>query len=436
MENFSTKTEYLNALKERCLLPQGFSAAALSFPFIPVEHPQGGTRDMSLALIRLDQPTERFAGVFTRNRFPGAPVILGKKRLGEESTRGVLINNRVANVCAPGGGEAAEELCTDLGLLTGDTGESYFASSTGVIGWRLPFEAMKAALPGLVDRLEVNRRNEKEAPGEALLEVAQGIMTTDSFPKVRAISVGEGRIVAVAKGAGMIEPNMGTMLCFVLTDLGISQTTLRRTLAGVTDRSFNTISIDGDQSTSDMVLAFSSGLCPPVEEGAFAAALEEVLRDLSEDLVRNGEGTGHVIRLTLTGAPNDEIAREAGKGVINSPLVKTAVAGNDPNVGRILSSLGDYGGNNDIDLDPARISLSLGEHRVYWNGRFELDRETEALLSAYLKGAQLPAKSQGYPVHRRTVDITLDLGMGPGRAEVLGSDLTCEYVMENADYRT
>lgn len=347
-----------------------------------------------------------------------------------------MINNKVANVCAPGGIETAEDLCTALGALTGDDGKMYFSSSTGVIGWSLPFPAMKEALPSLVARLEENRRREEEAPGEALLEVARGIMTTDSFPKARSVTLGGGRIVAVAKGAGMIEPNMATMLCFVLTDIDISREALRRILPGAVDRSFNTISVDGDQSTSDMVLAFSSGRKAPVGEEAFAAALEELLRGLAEDLVRNGEGTGHVIRLTVTGAPDDRIAREAGKGVINSPLVKTAVAGNDPNVGRILSSLGDYAGNNGIDLDPSRVTLTLGGYRIFREGRFELDQKTEDSLSAYLRDAQLPSDSQGYPVHRRTVDISLDLAMGSGSAQVLGSDLTHEYVTENADYRT
>jgi glutamate N-acetyltransferase/amino-acid N-acetyltransferase len=261
-------------------------------------------------------------------------------------------------------------------------------------------------------------------------------MTTDSFPKVRTVTLGEGRITALAKGAGMIEPNMATMLCFVMTDLDISRESLRRVLPEAVEGSFNTITVDGDQSTSDMVLAFSSAGRGSVSEGEFAAALTTLLRDLAGDLVRNGEGTEHVIRLVVSGAPDARTAREAGKGVINSPLVKTAVAGNDPNVGRILSSLGDWAGNNGVNLDPDRVTLTMGGRILFQAGRFTLDQTTEDYLAAYLREARLPAESPGYPIHQRCVEIGLDLGMGSGTAEVLGSDLTHGYVTENADYRT
>jgi glutamate N-acetyltransferase/amino-acid N-acetyltransferase len=234
----------------------------------------------------------------------------------------------------------------------------------------------------------------------------------------------------------MIEPNMATMLCFVMTDLDISRESLRRVLPEAVEGSFNTISVDGDQSTSDMVLAFSSAGKGSVSEGEFAAALTTLLRDLAGDLVRNGEGTEHVIRLVVSGAPDARTAREAGKGVINSPLVKTAVAGNDPNVGRILSSLGDWAGNNGVNLDPDRVTLTMGGRILFQAGRFTLDQTTEDYLAAYLREARRPAESPGYPIHQRCVEIGLDLGMGSGTAEVLGSDLTHGYVTENADYRT
>ncbi len=436
MVNYNSQAEYLDAAKRRALLPAGFSAASVSFSFTPVERPLGGQKEMNLSLIMLDRPTDRFAATFTRNRFPGAPVLLGKSRLDEEAVSGVVINNKVANVCAPGGLDTAERICQALGALLGQEGRRFFSSSTGVIGWSLPLEELTSALPGLTARREANRVREEKDPGSSLFEVARGIMTTDAFPKVRSAVLGGGRITAVVKGAGMIEPNMATMLCFIMTDLDISRKALRRILPEAVDRSFNAISVDGDQSTSDMVLAFSSAEKGPVSAPAFADALTELLRDLAEDLVRNGEGTEHVIRLAVSGAPDHRTAREAGKGVVNSPLVKTAVAGNDPNVGRILSSLGDWAGNNGVDLDPERVTLSMGGRTLFQDGRFTLDQDTEDFLAAYLREARLPAESPGYPVHPRCVDISLDLGLGSGTAEVLGSDLTHGYVSENADYRT
>ncbi len=381
---------------------------------------------MMLSLILLDEPSDSFAGVFTRNKFPGNPVLLGKKRLATGNIRGVLINNRIANVCTGSGMEDIDCLLNELGKLAGADPEDFFSSSTGIIGWKLPVDEMVAAVPGVISEL---------VRGSAL-KLARGIMTTDSFPKLRSAEIGDGRVLAIAKGAGMIEPNMATMLCFILTDVDIPRETLRRLLPGIVNRTFNRISIDSDQSTSDMVLAFSSGKAGEVEEDEFSRVLEGVLKDLAGDIVRNGEGTSHVIRVVITSGADPESAQALARAVVNSPLVKTAVAGNDPNVGRIISSLGDCAGNGGYPLVPERVTVSLGGTPLFRNNRFELDPDRENKMTAYLKDARLQPDLTGYPEHNRTVDIEIDLGLGDSCAEVLGSDLTHEYVTENADYRT
>ncbi|MBN2051058.1 MAG: bifunctional ornithine acetyltransferase/N-acetylglutamate synthase, partial [Spirochaetales bacterium] len=262
------------------------------------------------------------------------------------------------------------------------------------------------------------------------------IMTTDGFPKVRSARVGEGRIVGIAKGAGMIEPNMATMLVFLMTDIPVKAEDLNASCRETAEATFNTITVDGDQSTSDMMLLFSSGLGEPVPWEDFTRALMTVCRDLSEDIVRNGEGTSHVIRVSVEGAPDKASAKGVAKAVVNSPLVKTAVFGNDPNLGRIIMAVGSYAGNTGLALCPGDVSVSLGGVRVFHGGCFHLDKEREAELSAYLKNAALPEVSPGYPVHDRLVEIHIDLSSGKGTAEVLGSDLSYQYVRENADYRT
>jgi glutamate N-acetyltransferase/amino-acid N-acetyltransferase len=261
-------------------------------------------------------------------------------------------------------------------------------------------------------------------------------MTTDSFPKVRDAEVGAGRLVAIAKGAGMVEPNLATMLVFILTDVTISREELRRALRDAVDGSFNSITIDGDQSTSDMVLAMSSGRKPPAGRNEFRTALETVCKQLATDIVRNGEGAGHVIRVSVEGAPDASDARAVAKAVSNSPLVKTAIFGNDPNVGRIVSAVGDYAGNNGLPLDLTRLRVRVGEEAVFEGGVFALDREKEVRLSEYLSGASMNPRLKGYPQHEREVKISISLGSGAGSAVVLGSDLSHEYIRENADYRT
>jgi glutamate N-acetyltransferase/amino-acid N-acetyltransferase len=425
MEAYETKEAYVAGLRGRAALPEGFKAAKTALEFYPAERDAAQPLKMNLSLILLDEATPVFSGVFTRNQFPGTPVLIGRKRLSEPRIRGILINNKIANVCVQTGEEDALSVLQGLSGLVGSPVNELIPCSTGIIGFRLPIGDMKKALPALVSSLQ----------GDSIMPAAEGIMTTDAFPKVRSSAVGSGRIVAIAKGAGMIEPNMATMLCFILTDIDMTREAAERALRRAVSVSLNRISVDSDQSTSDTALILSSRRKPPVSEEEFTQALISVLGPLSCDIVRNGEGTAHVMKVMVEGAPDEARAAGFAKAVVNSPLVKTAVFGNDPNVGRIICALGDYAGNNGLSIDRSRVSIALGPDVVFSEGAFTLDTEKEKRLYEYLKNASLPS-GKGFPVHDRTVDIRVSLGMGTEKCTVHGSDLSYDYVKENADYRT
>ncbi len=423
---FDDEQSYLDHLRREVELPEGFRAGSVSLSFTPQERPTLEPYKMNLNALLCDTPTDAFAGVFTRNAVAGAPVIIGRERLHESYARGVLVNNKIANVCARDGEHDAAALASSFARETECRPSEVFPVSTGIIGWKLPVSEMQEQIPVLARTL---------SPTGAV-SFASGIMTTDSYPKLRSINVGDGRVVGIAKGAGMIEPDMATMLAFIVTDLDVDRSMCRSVLSEAVIDSFNCISIDSDQSTSDMVLLFSSRRRGAVERGEFARAVATVCSRLAEDIVRNGEGAAHVIRVTVEGARDGEEARLLGKAVVNSPLVKTAMYGNDPNVGRILGALGDCAGTHGLQFDPASVEITLGDVPVFSGGLFHLDREKEIQLSSYLKRAAMNPRVRGYPQHQRTVEVHIECGMGDGSARVLGSDLSDEYVHENADYRS
>jgi len=431
---FASREAHRAWLSTQAILPAGFKVGTARFDFVPVEVPKSAA--MNLTLIALDKPTPDFAAVFTRNAFPGAPVIIGRRRLDEPSLGAIVVNNKVSNVCAPDGVATAERLCAGVASSLGMAPSQILPSSTGVIGWRIPIEEMLDAVPTAA--ATVGKRT--------LLDAAQSIMTTDLYPKVRRACAGKGSIVGIAKGAGMIEPNMSTMLVYLLTDLAIPRASLRRLLPLAVGPSFNCISIDTDTSTSDTVVLISSGVVPCHDEEAFEHALATVCADLAEDVVRNGEGVRHVIRTSVRGAPSESLARALGKAVINAPLVKCAVAGNDPNVGRIIMAIGKHVGihASEVKLDDLRIAL--GGMTLFQHGSFRLDPALETQLIGRLQSAELyssAAPTDGvfhpavnFPPHERCVELDIDLGAGSANATVLGADLTHEYVSENADYRS
>jgi glutamate N-acetyltransferase/amino-acid N-acetyltransferase len=434
-QTFSSRAEHRAWLLTQSALPAGFRVGTARFEFVPVEAPKPAK--MTLTLIVLDEPTADFAAVFTRNAFPGAPVIVGRKRLDEGVVGAIIVNNKISNVCAPGGVEASERVCAETGEVLGISGCAVVPCSTGVIGWTLPVEAMVAALPGAAQSLA----------GGSIMPAAEGIVTTDLYPKVRRVAVGGGSIVGIAKGAGMIEPNLATMLVYILTDIAIPRATLRRLLSAAMDNSFNSISIDSDTSTSDTVMLLSSGKVRGVGIEDFAWGLKQICEDLAEDVVRNGEGVRHVIRVKVRNAADEASARALGKAIVNAPLFKCAVAGNDPNVGRLVQAIGkQVGARGGPAPDLSALKIKLGGIDIFGGGVFQLSPAKEKALAAHLKSAELyeTAPPQNgvftppvdFPAHERCVEIELDMGAGSAEATILGGDLTHEYVSENADYRS
>lgn len=431
---FSDSTAHRAWLASQATLPAGFRVGTTRFDFTPREAPKPAK--MTLTLIALDRPTPNFAAAFTRNAFPGAPVIVGRKRLAEPTLGAIIVNNKISNVCSPGGVEASEKICAATASLLQLAPQQVLPSSTGVIGWSLPIDAMVSALPQAVAALTA----------ASILPAAEGIVTTDLYPKIRRVAVGNGSVVGIAKGAGMIEPNLATMLVYVLTDLALPRAELRGMLARAIDASFNSISIDSDTSTSDTVVVISSGLVPCPDLGAFERALHTVCRDLAEDVVRNGEGVRHVIRVTVKNAASPSLARALGKAIVNAPLFKCAVAGNDPNVGRLVQAIGKYVGTHAAGTDLTRLRARMGGVEIFANGVFQLDPAKETALMAHLQNAELYASASptdgvfsapiNFPPHERCVELEIDVGNGAASAMVLGGDLTHEYVSENADYRS
>ena len=410
-------------------MPLGFSTGFAQLKFSPVELESEKLMEMNVSMILLDEATDSFAAAFTSNRFPGAPVKLCKSRMERKDFRGIIINNKIANVCIETGVADSEKVLASAAAEIGCEAGQLMGSSTGVIGWRLPIDEITAVVPEVV-------QSAKSDQSRNAVTLAERIMTTDSFAKLRSREVCGGRITAVAKGAGMIEPNMATMLCFIMTDVDVERSALREMLSDIVKVTFNRISVDSDQSTSDMVVAVSSKRKKCTEPEEFRKALHEICSELAEDIVRNGEGTSHVIRVAVGGAATEDEASAIGKALVNSPLVKTAVAGNDPNVGRFVSSIGDYCGNSGIELDPERVEMKLGGELIFSKGSFTLSPDKERRLAAYLHECSVIPEHKGWPVHEKNVNIDINIGMGNSQSIIIGSDLTHEYVRENADYRT
>lgn len=431
---FRNRTEHRDWLATQAALPAGFRVGTTRFDFVPEEAPKPAK--MTLTLIALDQPSPDFAGVFTRNAFPGAPIIVGRQRLHEPTLGAIIVNNKISNVCAPGGVESAERICVETARLLGIAPQAILPSSTGVIGWTLPVDPIIASLPQVIKSLAAG----------SILPAAEGIVTTDLYPKIRRKAVGNGSIVGIAKGAGMIEPNLATMLVYILTDVAVPRVELRAMLVRAIDASFNCISVDSDTSTSDTVVVVSSSRVPGGNLEEFEHALHTVCRDLAEDVVRNGEGVRHVIRVKVSSAGSPALAHALGKAIVNAPLFKCAVAGNDPNVGRLIQAIGKLVGAQPSTPDMSKLRARMGGVEIFADGVFQLNPEKETALVAHLRGAELYASAPpkdgvftapiDFPAHERCVEIEVELGNGTASATVLGGDLTHEYVSENADYRS
>jgi glutamate N-acetyltransferase / amino-acid N-acetyltransferase len=372
-----------------------------------------------LAMIEATNGAEA-AAVFTRNLVVAAPVSVGREHLkrSKGNLRAVLVNAGNAN-CATGkqGIAVAKESCDALALQLGTKARHILPSSTGVIGVPLPVEKIINGIPQFL-------KTTGDSPDHALA-FAQAIMTTDTRPKLATAQIRLGEqtatVLGICKGAGMIHPNMATMLAYVVTDVAGCAEHLQALLATAANRTFNRISIDGDTSTNDTLCLLASGasglaLADKKVAKLFAAALLEVCGSLSEQIIADGEGVKHVVRLRIEGARSEREAEQIAKTIAHSPLVKTAWAGADPNWGRILAAIGRSG----ISLDPSKIDIHFGDILVCRRGGANPFSEQQA--HAYLSQPQF--------------QVTVQLGRGIKAIEFLTCDLTTEYVHINADYTT
>jgi glutamate N-acetyltransferase / amino-acid N-acetyltransferase len=376
-----------------------------------------GRDDLMLAELA---PGSTVAGVLTRSLTAGAPVLWCRECLAGGAVRAIVVNSGNANVFTGRAGMAAvEATATAAARLLGCAQREVFVSSTGVIGEKLPADKLLAALPRAVERLSA----------EAWEPAARAIMTTDTFPKGAAATAEiDGvavRLNGFAKGSGMIAPDMATMLAYVFTDAALPPEVLRPLLAEAADYSFNSITVDGDTSTSDTLLLCATGQAPhrPVTSAAdprlagFRAALDRLTVDLAQQVVRDGEGAQKFVAIEVSGAESAAAARRIGLTIGNSPLVKTALAAGDANWGRIVMAVGRAGEKADRDL----LSIAVGGIAIVACGEPVPDYD-EAPVAAHMKG--------------REIEIAVDLGIGSGRATVWTCDLTHGYIDINGSYRS
>ncbi len=369
-----------------------------------------------LALIYSEVPAKA-AGVFTTNIVKAPPVLLGMERVKTGMCQAVLVNSGVANAFT--GKQGYKDSVTTSKYVADKLGiaESLvIPSSTGVIGGRLPIGKMKKAMPGLVNNLRE----------DGFLDFADGIMTTDAFPKyaVKKVSIGKkrGTIAVIGKGAGMIAPNMATMLAYILTDFNISKRALTKVLKNTVNNSFNKIIVDGDTSTNDTVLILANGKLGNTlikDSGAdynkLEKALTEAASEVAEMIVRDGEGATKVVKITVKGARTLKDAEKIARTLGTSPLVKTAFFGEDPNWGRIVAAVGRAG----IEFDPDKIDLYFEKQKILYNSKEVMNE----------KKAQTVLKKPKF-------EVTINIKNGKASSFVIASDLTFDYIKINAHYRT
>ncbi len=355
------------------------------------------------------------AAVFTKNRVVAAPLTVARESLAKSKgrVRAVVVNSGNAN-CATGkpGLAACRQVCTKAAELLSVPREEIFSSSTGIIGVPLPLQKILNKLPDVITA--------KARSKEAARKFAATIMTTDTKPKLASVRVKVGKkefsLLGIAKGAGMIHPQMATMLVYLLTDIAATPKQLQQILRDTTDDTFNCLSIDGDTSTNDTALLLASGQSGLGVSKEFATALHQVCQSLAEQIVGDGEGVKHVIHLYIEEAKTRAEALHIAKAIAHSFLVKTAWAGADPNWGRILSTIGSCG----VAIDPDEIDIAIGTQTVFQKGAVRPFDEKQA-------HAELA---------QPTCDVRVKLRRGKSKVRFLTTDLTAEYVHINADYST
>lgn len=381
-------------------LPQGFHGRVTNV----------GVKDDSddLTVIHTDTACA-VAGVFTKSRFAGPSVTISRQHLARGQARAMVVVSKNANVAnGPQGVADAAEVTQRIADLIGCDATEVLIASTGVIGRPYPMDKIRAGIDGL-DLFD---------PPADLDDVARGIMTTDTVQKTSRATIGTGPAVVagVAKGVGMIEPDMATMIAVVMTDADVTSSDLDTIFRRVVDRTFNCVSVDTDTSTSDTAVIMATGSAGAIDPVEFELALSSVCTDLARQIAADGEGAETLIEVVVDGARDDDQAHRVAKSIVNSPLVKTAVHGADPNWGRVAMAIGKC---NDEDLDPDRITIRFGNSEVYPR---RLGADDLELLSTYLRGPE--------------VLIHVSLAINSGQATVWGCDLTDGYVRINADYTT
>ncbi|MBY6044932.1 bifunctional glutamate N-acetyltransferase/amino-acid acetyltransferase ArgJ [Phaeobacter italicus] len=377
-------------------------------------------KDRTDVMLAVMDPGTTVAGVFTRSATRSAPVRDCQDKLAaatdaaSEAGAAILVNSGNSNAFTGHHGQTSvDEITSAVAAATGITADRVFTASTGVIGEPLPHDRIIAKIDALNSGLS----------GDAIADAAEAIMTTDTFPKGAKAEVEiDGKTVSIAgiaKGSGMVAPDMATMLVYIFTDAKVARSNLQEMLTEICDRTFNCITVDSDTSTSDSLMLCATGASGVDATGntAFAAALEEVMLDLSHQVVRDGEGATKFVEIQISGAASDTDAKVHGLAIANSPLVKTAIAGEDPNWGRVVMAIGKSGAAADRDL----LSISFGDVLVAEKG-WVAPSYKEELGAAEMK--------------KQEITIKVDLGLGDGTATVWTCDLTHQYITINADYRS
>jgi glutamate N-acetyltransferase/amino-acid N-acetyltransferase len=387
-------------------LPEGYTASGIACGLKP-------SGNLDLGMLVSDRPTAA-AGVFTTNRVQAAPVQLTRKHIRRGSARGILVNAGNANACTGKQGYAdARSMAEQAAKALATTKEKVLVNSTGIIGVPLDMEKVRQGIETAAKALSPHGGD----------DFAEAIMTTDTRPKTAEATLGSAHIVGFAKGAGMIAPEMATLLAFVVTDAAVERGLLVDALGGATARTFNSISVDGCRSTNDTLLVLANGASgeEPIglehpQAGAFREALEEVCASLARQIVEDGEGATKVVSIVVDGATSAREARRAAGSVADSVLLRCALNGADPNWGRVLAALGTSG----IPFDPNMVDVSLGGQLLCLNGA---------------PGPGDPEKARAALLDR-DVEVRIALKRGDSTATVLTNDLSAEYVRINAEYTT
>lgn len=380
-------------------LPRGFTAHVANV----------GIRDATddFLVLSSDRPAVA-AALFTKSCFVGPSVVVSRQHAADQSLQAFVVLSKNANVATGDRGLAdSHEIVAGVAKAIGADPSDVLITSTGVIGRPLPMELIRAHLAGLSTPFD----------GIDAVAAARAMMTTDTVPKVASAAVGEATIVGVAKGVGMIEPDMATLLTFYITDAEVPAEKLADVFGGVIDRTFNSLSIDTDTSTSDTAAIMANGEAGPVDPDAFGAALFDVALSLTRQIARDGEGATKLLLVTVDRARNTDQARRVAKAVLNSPLVKTAVHGADPNWGRVAMAVGKC--SADTDIDQRRVSIRFGSQEVF---PAIVDDVALGRLASYMAGDE--------------VHIGVSLDTGDASWTVYGCDLSAGYVRINADYTT